>query len=284
MKQKKFSALCAGILTVCLCSANFSVSAYTPDEVAQKAREAGWPETLIQTGYNQWASGEFSQEELDEAYDSVLDYNEQTEEFIYNQFGIDPDEARQKIAEKEAQVQKETSSETQPASETVQDSETSASETETQAETSETSQKTDTQFISDSEFINMNMDEKKAYVNSLSSDEKTEFLSSLSTEARNSIIKQLPTEDKVAIMQKYIDTASTMGMNVTVDELTEKDISVTVRNNDGIVVDKAEVGVVIDETGISHTKPLLFAVIGILFSVGGFGWLYWYIKHTEQDS
>ena len=130
----------------------------------------------------------------------------------------------------------------------------------------------------------MNMNEKKEYVNSLSSDEKTEFISSLSTEARNSIIKQLPTEDKVAIMQKYIDTASTMGMNVTVDELTEKDISVTVRNNDGIVVDKAEVGVVIDETGISHTKPLVSAGIGILLSVAGFGWLYWYIRHTEQDS
>lgn len=276
MKQKKASALCAGLLTACLCGANLSVCAYTPDDVAQKAREAGWPETLIQTGYNQWASGQFSQEELDEAYDSVLDYNEQTEEFIYNQFGIDPDEARKKIAEKEAQAQNET----QPASGTAQESESqaSASETETQAET------TEPKFISDSEFINMNMNEKKEYVNSLSSDEKTEFISSLSTEARNSIIKQLPTEDKVAIMQKYIDTASTMGMNVTVDELTEKDISVTVRNNDGIVVDKAEVGVVIDETGISHTKPLVSAGIGILLSVAGFGWLYWYIRHTEQDS
>ena len=108
MKQKKASALCAGLLTACLCGANLSVCAYTPDDVAQKAREAGWPETLIQTGYNQWASGQFSQEELDEAYDSVLDYNEQTEEFIYNQFGIDPDEARKKIAEKEAQAQNET--------------------------------------------------------------------------------------------------------------------------------------------------------------------------------
>ena len=276
MKQKKTSALGAGILTACLCGANLSVCAYTPDDVAQKAREAGWPETLIQTGYNQWASGEYSQNELNEAYDSVLEYNEQTEDFIYNQFGIDPDEARQKRAEKEAQQ------ETQAVSEIVQNQETelSASETETQAETAKTSEK----FISDSEFISMNMDEKQAYVNSLSSDEKTEFISSLSTEARNSIIKQLPTEDKVAIMQKYIDTASTMGMNVTVDELTEKDISVTVRNNDGIVIDKAEVGVVIDETGISHTKPLLFAGIGILISAGGFGWLYWYIRHTEQDS
>ena len=278
MKQKKISALCAGILTACVCGAHLSVSAYTPDEVAEKAREAGWPETLIQTGYNQWASGEYSQDELNEAYDSVLEYNEQTEEFIYNQFGIDPDEARQKIAEKEAQ--KETQPETQQDSQTTQEtqaSETSSSETETQAET------TEPKFISDSEFISMNMDEKKDYVNSLSSDEKTEFISSLSTEARTSIIKQLPTEDKVAIMQKYIDTAGTMGMNVTVDELTEKDISVTVRNNDGIVIDKAEVGVVIDETGISHTQPLLFAGISILISAAGFGWLYWYIKHTERE-
>jgi len=265
--KKIFTAFYTSVLTACLCGMNLTASAYTADDVAAKARSAGWPETLIQTGYNQWASGEYSQAQLDEAYNSVSEYNEQTEEFIYNSFGIDPDEARQKIAEDEAKKNSESQSESE-----------SQAVAETQPET-----KSD-KYISDSEFINMSMEQKQEYVSSLPAEDKTEFISELSQEARNSIIKQLPTEEKVAIMQKYIDTANTMGMNVTVDSITEKDISVTVRNNDGIVIDKAEVGVVIDETGISHTKPLTVAGIGLLISAVGFGGLYWYIKHTEQDS
>ena len=184
-----------------------TASAYTADDVAAKARQAGWPENLIQTGYNQWASGEYTQAQLDEAYNSVCDYNEQTEEFIYNSFGIDPVEARKKAA------QQATEAETQPDAQNDNQNVSPADNSST--------------YISDSDFINMSMEEKQEYVNSLPDEQKTDFINSLSTEARNSIIKQLPTQDKAAIMQKYIDTADTMGMHVTVDNIGEKDISVS---------------------------------------------------------
>lgn len=261
-KNRKFTGiLCAGMLSMGMCFGTMTASAYTADDVAAKARQAGWPENLIQTGYNQWASGQYTQEQLDEAYYSVTDYNDQTEEFIYNSFGMDPAEAKKKTAET-------TPPETQP---------------ETQAENTNAApaENTDT-YISDSEFINMSMEEKQEYVSSLPEEQKSDFINSLSTEARNSIIKQLPTQDKAAIMQKYIDTADTMGMHVTVDNIGEKDISVVVRNEEGVVIDKTGIGVVIDETGISHTKPLVFAGIGILVSIAGFAGLYWYIKRTEE--
>ena len=257
--QKLTGVLCAGMLSAGMCFGTLTASAYSADDVAAKARQAGWPENLIQTGYNQWASGEYTQEQLDEAYNSVCDYNEQTEDFIYNSFGVDPEEARKKTAE------------------------TIPAETETQSESSaQTQEENPNTYISDSDFINMSMEEKQEYVNSLPDEQKTDFISSLSTEARNSVIKQLPTQDKAAIVQKYVDTADAMGMHVTVDNIDEKDISVTVRNEDGIIIDKTAVGTVIDETGISHTKPLVFAGIGILISLAGFTGLYWYIHHTEE--
>ena len=262
-KNQKFTGmLFAGVLSAGMCLSTMTASAYTADDVAAKARQAGWPENLIQTGYNQWASGQYTQAQLDEAYYSVTDYNDQTEEFIYNQFGLDPAEAKKKTAEKT------TEAETQP-------------ETQTENANSAPAENTDA-YISDGDFINMSMEEKQAYVNSLPDEQRTDFINSLSTEARNSIIKQLPTQDKAAIMQKYIDTADTMGMHVTVDNIGEKDISVVVRNEDGVVIDKTAIGVVIDETGISHTKPLAAAGIGILISIAGFSGLYWYIKHTEE--
>lgn len=264
--QSLFCVLSGGMIAFSLLSAGITASAYTADDVAAKARQAGWPETLIQTGYNQWASGEYTQAQLDAAYDSVSTYNEQTEELIYNSLGLDPEEARKKNAEKQnAPTETEPATEA-PAKDSVQENNSAENTT-----------------VSNSDFIDMSMEEKKAYVDSLPDDQKAEFIDSLSPEARNSIIKQLPAEDKAVIIQKYVDAADSMGMNVTVDHIGEKDISLTVRNQDGIVIDKAAVGVVIDETGISHTKPFLFAGIGILLSLAGFGGLYWYARHTEEN-
>ena len=83
------------LLSCCLiCTGGISLSAkaYTPDDVAAKARQAGWPETLIQMGYNEWSSGEYTQDKLDTAYEKVKEYNLQTKELICNYLGVDPDE------------------------------------------------------------------------------------------------------------------------------------------------------------------------------------------------
>lgn len=273
--MKKY-AISAGILSACLlCSAGISASAYTADDVAQKAREAGWPEYLIQSGYNEWASGSYTQEDLDEAYGSVMSYNEQTEEIICNAFGVEPQPKPDPVV-------------TDP----IPTDPTNAPENPVTPDNNNTGNPDSSadpgtpvipDRVSSSDFINMTLDEKKEYVNSLADDQKNAFLASLSKEERNSIIKQLPTDQKVALMQTYIDTASSMGMNVVVDSMTDQNISVTVRNDEGVIIDKAGVGVVIDETGISHTKPLLFAGLGILTAAAGFVLLYWYSKKTEEQ-
>ncbi|MBD5143403.1 MAG: hypothetical protein K2K06_10640 [Oscillospiraceae bacterium] len=253
--MKKY-AIFTGILTACLiCSASISAKAYTADDVAQRARSAGWPEYLIQAGYNEWASGSYSQDDLDEAYYAVQNYDEQTEEMICNMFGIEP----QKPTEAQQQTTSSGNSETPDNSATQDDR------------------------IAPADFINMTLDEKIEYVNTLEESQKNEFLSGLTREERNSIIKQLPTDQKMTLMQNYIDTASSMGMNVVVDSVTDNNISLTVRDNQGIIIDKADVGIVIDETGISHTKPLVFAGLGILTAIAGFSLLYWYGKRTEQE-
>ena len=238
--NKKLQVVLTGVLTAFLCCGSFSVSAYTADDIAEKARESGWPETLIQTGYNQWSSGNYSQSDLDETYQSILNYNEQSMEFICNSLGVDPELVKKKMEED------------------------SAEEPEIEP---------DFQYLSDSEFINLSMEQKQNYLNSLTPEQQAVFLAGLSPEARNSILKQLPAEDKATIMQDYVDTAENLGVHVTVDEITNEEISVTVRNQDGVVIENTGVGVVIDETGISHTIPLCVSGFGILLSVTGFLWI-----------
>lgn len=274
-------AISAGILSACLlCSAGISASAYTADDVAQKAREAGWPEYLIQSGYNEWASGSYTQEDLDEAYGSVMSYNEQTEEMICNAFGVEPQPKPDPVVTDPAPTDPTNAPENPEPSVTPDNSNTGNPDSSAD---SGNSTPVLPDRVSSSDFINMTLDEKKDYVNSLADDQKNAFLASLSKEERNSIIKQLPTDQKVALMQNYIDAASSMGMNVAVDSITDQNISVTVRNNEGVIIDKTGVGVVIDETGISHTKPFVFAGLGILTAAAGFVLLYWYSKKTEEQ-
>ncbi|MBR3630814.1 MAG: hypothetical protein IKN55_10170, partial [Oscillospiraceae bacterium] len=63
MKFRSITVIAAAALSL-LCISSMSASAHTADEVAAKARAAGWPESLIQAGYNQWATGNYSQEKL----------------------------------------------------------------------------------------------------------------------------------------------------------------------------------------------------------------------------
>ena len=130
---------------------------------------------------------------------------------------------------------------------------------------------TEEQRISKADFINMTLEEKQEYVNSLAPESQGEFVASLSNAERNSLIKQLPVDEKAALLQTYIDTAGTMGLDVTVDSLTNDTISLTMRNEEGTVVGMTNVGVTIDETGISHTKQFLIALIGTIGSLTGFG-------------
>ena len=270
MKKKFFySGITAAVLACSCMTGTISASAYTADDVAAKARAAGWPEYLIQAGYNQWASGDYSQDKLDAAYGSVEAYSEDMEEFICNSLGID-------VQPSGDDTSGDSSGDTTPATSTT---EAAPDKLETVTKADGTTE----QRISTADFINMTLEQKQAYVNSLSEASKKDFVASLSKEERNSMIKQMPTEEKAALMQNYIDMASTMGVNVTVDSLSGDTISLTVRNEEGVVVDKAAVGVTIDETGISHTKPLAAAAGGTLLALLGFGGLYAYIRKTEKE-
>lgn len=252
----KKHAVFAGIFIVCLIyNANIFAIAHhdniygtechehhTVDDIVQRAKESGYPEDIILAGRNQWESDDYTQDDLDTMYHQVEKYDKKLEDLIKNMFPPS----------------------TEPSPELPQ----------------ETASPINHRIDSDT-FINMTLEEKQNYINSLSDSEREAFLAGLSPAERNSMIKQLPADQKMQLTQDYIDTANTMGLNISVDAITDDNISLTIRNDDGIIINKADVGVVIDETGISHTKPLLFTGLGILTAITGFGVLYWYSRHTE---
>ena len=277
-------AAAAAAAVICMGS-GLTARAYTPDDVAAKAREAGWPDYLIQVGYNEWSSGGYTQKELDKAYESVEGYDTQTKEMICNYFGIDPDDVPD--PESPAPTEAATSAATEAAAGGVTGGDTSGGAagntssntsggTAYQGNESLIVTKTDgttEQRVSKADFISMTYEEKKAYVDTLTEDSKAAFVASLSAAEKNSMIKQMPAAEKAALVQTYIDTASTMGLNVTVDQLTGDDISLTMRDEEGKVVGMTNLGTTVDETGISHTLPYGLAAGAAAAALAGFVWI-----------
>lgn len=252
MKLKfHFAALTAALSVLWM--SGVTASAISPDDVAAKARRAGFSESQVQQGYNAWSTGEYTEDDLWQAYYALDDYIADTDDKIGNALGG----GTETPAATEA-AQTVTEAQTSPATEAVQDR------------------------IPAKDFINMTLEEKRDYVNSLPAEQRQAFIDSLSNEERNSILKQLPVDQKADIVQGLVDTAGAMGMNVSVDEISDDNIALTMRNEDGVIIDKSAVGITIDETGIDYSGKWAVAGVGVLVSAVGIGLLYRYIRKTEE--
>ena len=264
MKLKYWLSCAAVCFTFGGCS--LTAGAYSADDVAAKARASGWPEYLIQEGYSQWASGEYTQQQLDEAYASVSEYDEKTGKMIANSLGVRYQEAPAPTGSSAPTEADPTAAEDVPAA-------SAATVTKTDGTTEER--------IPAADFIKMSLEEKQAYVASLSEESKIAFMETLTPEERRSVLKQLPNEDKASLVQEYVNAASGMGMNVAVDSISGGDVSMTIRNSEGTVVGKMAVGTIVDETGISHTAPYLGALAAIVLAAAGIGFVN---RRNERES
>ena len=115
----------------------------------------------------------------------------------------------------------------------------------------------------------MTLEEKRAYVSGMTPEERRTFLENLTPEERRSLLKQMSIDNKAEVLEGFVGVAEEMGMHVTVDKLTDDNISLTIRDDQGTIVDKSEMGITIDETGISHTGLLVSAAAGAILALSG---------------
>ncbi len=278
MKLKTRKAFAAALAACCFCcTAGMTASAATLEDIVNKAREVGIPEAQIQVGYNEWMTGDYTQEDLDTVYESLLNYDAQTQEMLDQYFGTTGDSSSSSADNTTSSAADSTTS----SGETTSATENSTAGTESAGNSTASTESSST--VTSTDFINMTLDEKIAYVGTMNAADKEAFLNNLSPAERNSIIKQLALDDKAALMQGYINVAEQMGMHVAVDNLTDDNISVTIRDEEGIVIDKTAVGITIDETGISHTGLFAAAAAGIVLAVGGLLALYRYICRSDEQ-
>lgn len=262
--------LAAGCLC---CGAGMHAAAVTVDEVAQKAREVGFPEEQIQLGYNYWATGEHTQEDLEMTYAKLCEYDTQADDKIDSIFDTGST-AETTVSEPDRTGNESTQS-------SAADSGNSGGSVNSSA-SAETQSASGT--VNSADFINMTLDEKITYVNSMTPEDKENFLNNLTSAERNSIIKQMNVNDQAELLQGYIDAAKGMNMNIAVDSISAEGIAITVRDNQGTIIDKSATGITIDETGISHDGLLAASAAAVLLAVTGFALLYRHLCRSDGSA
>lgn len=135
--------------------------------------------------------------------------------------------------------------------------------------------------MSDAEFTKLPLDRKIQYVNTLPQEQRSAFINSLSNDAKNSILKQMGTDRQLEMVSDMLDTSSGMGLNFSLDSVSDDGIVISTRDADGNLVDVTTYGNSVESTGIPYTVPVLTGVGAIVLAAAGLGGALWYSKRKE---
>lgn len=123
--------------------------------------------------------------------------------------------------------------------------------------------------VSGAEFAAMTLEEKRAYLSAFTPEQQSVFLANLSPEDYKSLLKQMDIDSKVQVLDNVTGITNDMGLNITVDKLTEDDLTLSMRDENGQLVAIGSAGDTVADTG--YDRRMLFAAAAGLIAIGGTG-------------
>lgn len=256
--KKYFARLAASAAVLCgIFAGSLTANAATVDDVAAVARQYGYPEDFIQQGYSLYYADpdKYTSAHFDEAIATIVNGGEALLQQYFPGYTTAP-------------PANGGSSQTVTTTTGSGNQQGTASSTQTGSNTNPSGAGFDR--ISEQDFINMTYDEKKAYIAGLSDENRQLFMDSLSPAELKSMMSQLPTDKKLEQVSSMAQAGEELGMNISVDELTDDKLSLQIRDENGTLVGVAAAGVTVEDTGYDYR--LLFSVSGMLMiaAIGGF--------------
>lgn len=231
----------ASLVTGCslFCAAN--AFATTADDVAAVARSYGYSEEDILAGYNEYYSHpeDYPSEVLDKAIDKLHEAGSQI-------ITVGP---------QVTDVPVTTTSTADTAQTTPDDGITLTA-----------SDGTSFTRISAEAFIMMSYDEKMAYIRSFTPAQQQAIIDNLTPEEYRSLMKQSPSEQKLQIVGKLSEAAEQMGLNITVDDISDSSLTIAMRNEKGELLNVSTAGASVEDTG--YDRRGLWACIAAFIGVG----------------
>ena len=244
---KKIAGLSLGLALVLGCGVGtLSAAATSVGDVIAHAYAVGLPEAQIQQCIAQYSGGNYTSEQCDRAIAALDNWASQRDQKI------------------EDELNKGT---TAPAD----NADSSAGETSTTAAKANGSSAAQTTTPSAKDFMDMTLDEKVSYINSLPADKRDSFVQNMSNDERNSFLKQLDTSDQLDIIASMADVGEAFGVNFSVDEISDGAISISAHDADGNLVGVSTFGNTVEATGIPYTVPVLIGGGAVVLAAAGLG-------------
>lgn len=269
-----------------------AATATTVDDVAAVAREYGYSEDMIQQGYNRYYQdpGKYTEADFNEAIEAIRDAGYQ----LVTTGAYDPNAYTRTTT---------TTAQTTSATVTTTSNQTGVSGKSTSASSGKTSGTTSTSSgtmttssanngeapaqekdpdpditltmpdgttftrMGIKEFISLSYEDKMAYLRTFTPEQQQVFINNLTPEEYRSLMKQAPTDTKMEVVDKLSNAADAMGMNITIDEISDDSISVAMRDGDtGELLAVANAGVIVEDTGYDRRGTYLLSAVLILGS------------------
>lgn len=246
MHKKLLPAIISVLSFGGMCSCFLTAYATTADDVAAVARSYGYSEEDIQAGYNEYYANPeaYPSEILDKA---IAKLHEAGQQIITTGQQVPP----------QAQV---TTTTVAPGGNDDPGTPVSGGIVVTMKDGSTFTR------ISKEEFIAMTYDQKMEYIRSFTPEQQQAIIDNLSPEEYRSLMKQTPADQKLQIVNTLSEAANAMGINITVDEITDDSLTIAMRNDKGELVNVSTAGAKVEDTG--YDRRFLFASAFSLIAVG----------------
>ncbi len=258
MKKKSIIKSAGAIIAVCgVLSCSMLTFATTVDDVARVAREQGYSEDMIQQGYNEYYANpdKYTSADFDYAIEQIYQASG-----VFTTAPQTPPTTTTTTTTPPAQSGNESQG-TTPASNPSNSNGTDGGIT---LQTGDGSTFT---RISAKDFIKMSYDEKMNYIRTFTPEQQQIIYDNLTPEERRSMLKQLPIEQKAEYVDSMTKFAETFDINVSVEEISDDNISLAMRNEEGKLIGMANAGTLVEDTG--YDRRGIFAVAAGLISFAG---------------
>ena len=255
---KKYIRAAIAAVTLCLAvSAPLYASAATPEEAAEIARQYGYSEDMIQQAWNEYNANP-------ELYppDVIDNYIEQLKESGQKIVTDVPYDPQATIPAAATSTVSAASTAKGSATAATASSSKNSSTTVTAADDTITLTMPDgTSFtrISKESFIALSYEDKQAYLKTFTEEQQKVFIENLSPEEYKSLMKQLPADKKVEVIDELTKITDDLGFTLTVDEISDENVKVSMKNQDGELVAVGQAKEVVENTGYDRRGILFFS-------------------------
>lgn len=267
--KKHLTKIFAGTaIIIGLCAVPMTSYGATPEEAEAAARACGMSEEMIQFFWNQYYTNpeNYPPEKIDEMIAQLYE----TKGIVVPTVPYNPDAQVPVETTTSVSVPENPDTQTTVADVSIEPPVSDGSITLTMPDGSTITR------ISKEKFIALSYEEKMTYLSTFTEEQQTVIISSLSPEEYKSMLKQLPMEDKLNVVDSLANVGESMGLNVSVDEISDDNLSYSMKNDSGEIVAVASVRETVENTG--YDRRGIFAVAGS-FVMAGIAGLFMLVKN-----